>query len=528
MRYGKAALTLFAVILLAAVMVPDTSDAQQTESGDITWYGPDDLVIHANQTIEFPIQLFNNNVDDPIHVSITFTKLKETTISLSDTDVELKPHTEDGDRIVIDGTATANKYASNLDDSLSITVTAYNMRTGVTETSVREVPVKQYSNYLDDDNIGKIMGRFTNPFKDAPYAVITAATITLAIWILISMVTSTLVRKGCEIFTQWASGQNSTKKIVDMRSFRKTWKYVFMIVMMYGIENTLTVVGVDDWIIGSLKDVTDILTIIFLGMTVWHIFTTLSNVLSDRLSEDEVESSFRPLILLIGRIIIIAVTLIAILAVSGVNSGSLAIAIGLGATGLSFGAKTVITQFFCGMQIMILRTFRARDKIRIGSDSTTLIVQEVGIMTTRCKNWSNEEIFYVPNSVMSDSKIVNITKDNVYYKVYDYFTIDHESDIAKAREVMVEVAYQDPGVVADGSFSKPDVRFNTYNYNEVSLRLAYTVVDHDDYGVISARIREKVLKRFEEEGISIPYPQYTVNVIPPKDDDTPDRNAATE
>ena len=115
--------------------------------------------------------------------------------------------------------------------------------------------------------------------------------------------------------------------------------------------------------------------------------------------------------------------------------------------------------------------------------------------------------------MMSDSKIVNITKDNVYYKVYDYFTIDHDADITRAREIMVEIAYQDPGVVADGSFSKPDVRFSSYNYNEVSLRLAYTVVDHDDYGVISARIREKVIKRFAEEGISIPYPQYTVNFV---------------
>ena len=111
-----------------------------------------------------------------------------------------------------------------------------------------------------------------------------------------------------------------------------------------------------------------------------------------------------------------------------------------------------------------------------------------------------------------------VTKDNVYYKVYDYYGIDHNSNINRAREIMVEVAYGDVGVVADGSFSKPDVRFTTVDNNEIELRLAYTVVDHEDYGVISARIREGIFKRFKEEGIDIPYPQYEVHVIPVEKD----------
>ena len=517
MRYGKAALTILAAFLLAAVMVADLSDADTSDSKNITWYAPDSIEVHANETVEFTVQIYNVKSDTQ-HVSITANRLSETSVSFSATDIELKPAGTEGDRIDVNVTASADKYASNLDESLTITLKIYDMNTGTEEVASKTVAVKQYSNYLSTSNIGKIMGKIDNPFEDTPYPLVAATAITLALWVIIGALTSSLVRIICEFFTQWAANQNSRKKIVDMKSFRKTWKYVFMIVMMYGVENAMVVVGVDDVIVGAVKDVTDILTIIFIGMTIWHIFTTVSNVISDRMSQDEVESSFRPLVLLIGRIIIVVAVFVAILGVSGINAGSLAIAVTLGVTGLSFGAKTVITQFFCGMQIMILRTFRAHDKIRIGADTTTLVVQEVGIMTTRCKNWSNEELFYVPNSVMSDSKIVNITKDNVYYKVYDYFTIDHKADISRAREVMVEVAYQDPGVVADGSFSKPDVRFSGYDYDEITLRLAYTVVDHDDYGVISARIREKIIARFAEEGIDVPYPQYTVNMIGPEKD----------
>ena len=126
---------------------------------------------------------------------LTYNELKESSIHLSDTDVELKPSGTDGDRIVIDGTISAGKYAGNLDDSWTLTLTSYCMNTGTTETSVKTVPVKQYSKYLDDDSIGKIMGLFSNPLEDTPYPVIAAASITLALWILISAVTSSLVRK---------------------------------------------------------------------------------------------------------------------------------------------------------------------------------------------------------------------------------------------------------------------------------------------------------------------------------------------
>ena len=518
MRMTKAAITVLALFLLTALSpFADTSNADT--SGDVTWFIDDSIEMNANQSKEISISIYNNGADS-LHVRVAHSDIEDVSVSMSKTDFELKPKdsSDFSDRIDITVTLKTTKYARSYDGDLVFTMTTVDMVTGTSVTAEQSVATKVHSAYADGDGTGKILGYIANPLTE-PYDVPqVAALITLGIWVLISAVVSSLTRILCNYAVDAVSGMSAKKKLIDTSSFKKTWKYIFGIVMMYGLENTMVVLGIDDNVIGTFSDITDIITILFVAMTVWHIFTTIANVMAFKFTKDGEESSLKPLFLLVGRLIIISAMLIVILLVSGIDPASLALALGLVVTGISFGAKTVITQFLSGVQIMVNRTIRTDDKIKVGADTTTLVVKDIRIMTTKCKNWSNEEIYYLPNSSIADAKVVNITKDNVYYKVYDYYGIDHNADINRAREIMVEVAYGDEGVMADGSFSKPDVRFSTVDNNQVSLRLAYTVVDHEDYGVISARIRERIFKRFKEEGIDIPYPQYEIHVVPVEKD----------
>jgi small-conductance mechanosensitive channel len=50
------------------------------------------------------------------------------------------------------------------------------------------------------------------------------------------------------------------------------------------------------------------------------------------------------------------------------------------------------------------------------------------------------------------------------------------------------------------------------------------VNDHENYGSIAGAIRYRIFTRFTEEGIDIPYDQYTINLVRTKrieDDKTP-------
>lgn len=520
-KYLAIATVAFMLALTGACMVSDGSDATATPSGDVDWSVPLVFNINAAETKTATISVYNL-VSNPVHIMLSVKQIEYATITISDTDFVLKSHGTSGDRAFITVTVESDRFANHTDSNIEFTLTSYNPMNGTTESSVLTSHAVINSKYAADSTIGKILGRFENTLPEPFDSIISSAVITFAIWIIISVICSSLVRIAMQHTVALIDRHNVKKSEINTGVFKKTWKYIFGIVIMYGISNTMLVLGTDEYYIGTFTDVTNIITILFIGMTLWHMYTALAHVLSNILTSGDEESSLKPLILLLGRILIVILTILAIMHNQGIEMSSLALAFTFAATGISFGAKTLITQFFCGIQIMILRTFRSGDKIRVGADNTTLVVKNVGIMTTRCKNWSNEEIYYVPNSTLADAKIVNITKNNVFYKVYDYYTIAHDADIALARSIMVDVAMSDPGTLFDDTFPKPDVRFNEVNLNEVSLRLAYTVVNHEDYGSISARIRENIFKRFIQEGIDIPYPQYTVNIVgseSKKDDD---------
>lgn len=510
--------TLIPIILMAVVlMTPCCDRSDGASAGDINWNTVDSLEINADSHKVFTIHIYNLNTEDMIHVRLSVDVNGHADIRLDRGEFVLTPYGESGDRADVKATLMSDKYVDYEETEAILTLETYNMADGALNASTISVPLVINSAYGNSSSINRILGLFDNPLPEPLDGAITAGAITLILWIIISALTSSFVRIGSETCINRIVKIDSNKDLINKEDFRKTWKYVFGIVIMYGIANTMIVIGVRDAIIVRYMDVTTTLTILFVAMTFWHINTALANLISYKLSKGDTESSLKPLMVLLGRSAILLLTIAAVLSIYGIDLGSIVVAFGLGATGISMGAKTVITQFFCGVRNMVARTFRTGDKIRIGTDKTTLKIRKVGVMTTECKNWSNEEIYYIPNSTLADMRIVNITKDNVFYKVYDYIPISYTSSIDRAREIMVHCAYEDDGVVSDGSYPMPDVRFSDVNRNGIILRLAYTVMDHEDYGSISARIRKRIYEEFVKEGIEIPYIQYSVRLVGTED-----------
>ena len=86
----------------------------------------------------------------------------------------------------------------------------------------------------------------------------------------------------------------------------------------------------------------------------------------------------------------------------------------------------------------------------------------------------------------------------------------------------MECALEHPDVIADQSISSPNVRFDNIDRTCINIRLSFLVNDHENYGSIAGEIRYRIFAKFCEEGIDIPYDQYTVNLVRIKRTDSPD------
>jgi small conductance mechanosensitive channel len=183
----------------------------------------------------------------------------------------------------------------------------------------------------------------------------------------------------------------------------------------------------------------------------------------------------------------------------------------LGAAGLAIGLalQGSLANFAAGFLMIIFRPFKVGDLIE--GAGTTGTVEEIQIFTTLLKTPDNKKVI-VPNSKMTADNIVNYTAKGTR-RVDMIVGIGYESDIDKAREIMEEIAAGDERVLKDPATTIAVVELADNSVNFVFRPWA----NASDYWNVWFDLTEKVKKRFDEAGISIPYPQRDIHVYEHKD-----------
>jgi small conductance mechanosensitive channel len=183
----------------------------------------------------------------------------------------------------------------------------------------------------------------------------------------------------------------------------------------------------------------------------------------------------------------------------------------LGAAGLAIGLalQGSLANFAAGFLMIIFRPFKVGDLIE--GAGTTGTVEEIQIFTTMLKTPDNKTVI-VPNSRMTADNIVNYTAKGTR-RVDMVVGIGYESDIDKAREIMEELAANDERVLKDPATSIAVIELADSSVNFVFRPW----VNAADYWNVWFDLTEQVKKRFDEAGISIPYPQRDIHVFEHKD-----------
>ena len=201
---------------------------------------------------------------------------------------------------------------------------------------------------------------------------------------------------------------------------------------------------------------------------------------------------------------LLAFVIIAALNQLGIQTASF-IAV-LAAAGLAIGLalQGSLSNFAAGVLMIIFKPFKVGDFIDGGGVAG--IVEEIQIFTTQLKTPDNKTII-VPNSKMMGDNITNFTTKGTR-RVDMVFGIGYEDDIDKARQVIEEIIGQDERVLKE---PEPMVVVSELADSSVNFT-ARAWTSGDDYWGFYFDTTEKVKKRFDSEGISIPFPQRDIHV----------------
>ncbi|MEZ3164554.1 mechanosensitive ion channel family protein [Halorubrum sp. RMP-47] len=173
---------------------------------------------------------------------------------------------------------------------------------------------------------------------------------------------------------------------------------------------------------------------------------------------------------------------------------------------VGFALQDVIKNFVAGVFIYTDKPFRIGDWIEWQGNSG--VVEDISFRVTRVRTFDNE-LLTVPNHALTSDVVKNpVAKKTLRLKFV--FGIDYDDDVDKATDIIVEEAEKSDAILDDPA---PSVRLTELADSYVGLQSRIWIDDPSRADFVKARADyvKAVKARFDEEGISIPFPQRTVS-----------------
>jgi small conductance mechanosensitive channel len=261
------------------------------------------------------------------------------------------------------------------------------------------------------------------------------------------------------------------------------------------------IVKVQEWIaLYGLKVIAAII-ILFIGWLAAKGTRSLLRRILQRGHVDETLVSFVASLCYIG---IIAFVIIAALGKLGVQTASFVAVIGAAGLAVGLALQGSLANFAAGVLMIIFKPFKVNDYIEgagVGG-----VVEQIGIFTTELNSPDNKKII-VPNAKMTSDNIVNYTAKDIR-RVDIVAGVSYGDDLDKVKSVLEEILAKDDRILKD-----PAPTIGVLELADSSVNFAVRPwVKTADYWDVFFAIQEGLKKRFDAEGISIPFPQQDVHL----------------
>lgn len=266
------------------------------------------------------------------------------------------------------------------------------------------------------------------------------------------------------------------------------------------LENIDVASLVDTYLIPWGINIVLAIVIFVIGRIATKIVTGIIRTLLFKAKMDEILVNF---VCSIIRTALLLFVIIASLNQLGVDTTSL-IAL-LGAAGLAVGLalQGSLQNFASGVMLIVFRPFKAGDFVEAGGVSGT--VEKISIFSTQMKTGDNREII-VPNGKIYGDTITNFSARETR-RIDMVFGIGYDDDIKKAQSILRDIANSDDRILKD-----PETLVAVSELADSSVNFVVRPwVKSGDYWAVKFDFTEKVKQAFDEQGVSIPYPQMDVH-----------------
>lgn len=244
------------------------------------------------------------------------------------------------------------------------------------------------------------------------------------------------------------------------------------------------------------------IVIIVIGLWVSRLLTNAVLKALRRANIDETLQKF------FGQLIyyaLVALVIVIALANLGIPTASIVAVLGASALAVGLALQDTLSNVASGVLIIFLRPYHVNDVVKLGDEFGA--ITNVRFFHTELRTPDNR-IVLIPNSDVMDGNITNFSKMD-WVRADMSFGIGYGDDLLKAKGILQEIVGADERITDD---PEPTVAVQELGDSSVNLAVfAFTRLE--DRVSVQQDITEKVKLRFDEEGISIPFPQRDIHLI---------------
>jgi len=218
-----------------------------------------------------------------------------------------------------------------------------------------------------------------------------------------------------------------------------------------------------------------------------------------------IDLSLRKFLIRLANIAMKVLLLISVASMMGIATTSFIAVIGAAGLAVGLALQGSLSNFAGGVLILIFRPFKVGDVIETQGHIGK--VHDIQVFNTVLKTPDNKTII-IPNGAVSNGSIVNFSTEETR-RVDMTFGIGYEDDIQKAKAILNEMLSKDERVLKEPA---PQVVLSELADSSVNFAVR-AWVKSADYWDLFFDMQEEVKLAFDQNKISIPYPQHDVHLF---------------
>lgn len=224
------------------------------------------------------------------------------------------------------------------------------------------------------------------------------------------------------------------------------------------------------------------------------------------LTRSSMEEGATGFIVTVLKFVLNFILFVIIASVLGLETSSLVAIVGSAGLAIGLALQGSLSNFAGGILILVLKPFRVGDYIIAGSKEGT--VTKIDICYTKMLTIDNK-LVVMPNGNLSNMDIINTTNEPER-RLDLNIPVEYKADLKKVKDVLTSVARSCDSVLLDDH----EIEIYVYKFATSSIELSLRVwCPTEMYWNLKWELQEKIMTRFVEEDIVIPFEQLEVTMV---------------